>query len=82
MFLIKEVNMLFEKDPKKLNFVSIAIFFIFVGIGIFTYGIVAWIFNVYNQETLIAFPSVKVIGGALVMLLAYIQLELEYIRKK
>ena len=73
--------MLFHKDRKNINFASVAMFFILVGIAIFTYGIVAWIFNVYNQQTLVAFPSVKIIGGAIIILLAYIQLEIEDIRK-
>ncbi len=73
--------MFFYKDRKNINFAPVAMFFILVGIGIFTYGIVAWIFNVYNEQTLIAFPSVKIIGGAVIILLAYIQLEIEDIRK-
>jgi len=67
---------------KERSFLSVAVMFILIGAIIFTFGIIAWLFNAslgYNQ---ISMPSEKVIGGLIVMALGYIQLELGLSRGK
>lgn len=73
--------MRFYEDPKR-SFANVAMAFILVGAAILSYGMVAWIYNVVLQANLIAFPSVKIIGGLAIMALGYIQLEIELLRKK
>jgi len=60
----------------------VAIGLIVLGIVIFVYGSVAWLFNIYSVDAGFYFPSFKVIGGAIIMALGYIQLELEITRQK
>ena len=64
------------------SFVAVALTFILIGAGIFAYGIVGWLMNVASQDMLVVFPSIKVMGGLVIMCLGYIQLELGLLRKK
>lgn len=73
--------MLFGHKKDK-SFVGVAGMMILAGVIIFVIGIVGWWVNVTAQENLIAFPSLKVIGGLVVMSLGYIQLELGLLRDK
>lgn len=73
---------MFSKKEPEHSFYGVSIFFIILGALIFTYGIVAWLFNNISLDSGFYFPSFKVIGGAIIMLLGYIQLELELLRQK
>lgn len=73
--------MLFGHKKDK-SFVGVAGMMILAGVIIFVIGVVGWWVNVTAQENLIAFPSLKVIGGLVVMSLGYIQLELGLLRDK
>ena len=73
--------MWFRKHDEK-SFVGVALAFILIGSAIFTFGIIAWLFNVYSQDTLIAFPSLKIMGGLVITALGYIQLEISLLRRK
>ena len=61
---------------KEKSFLPVAMAFILVGAIIFTFGIIAWLFNLTLGFNQIATPSGKIIGGLIVMALGYIQLEL------
>lgn len=78
---MKGDKMRFYEDPKR-SFANVAMAFILVGAAILSYGMVAWIYNVVLEANLIAFPSIKIIGGLVIMALGYIQLEIELLRKK
>lgn len=71
---------MFPKNPKEISFFGVAILVLLSGAAIFAYGAVAWLFNVY-QDTGFAMPSLKIIGGLVVMSLSYIQIELELMRR-
>lgn len=71
---------MFPKNPKEISFFGVAILVLLAGAAIFTYGVVAWLFNIY-QNTEFAIPSMKIIGGLVVMSLGYIQVELELMRR-
>ena len=73
--------MLFGKREDK-SFMAVAIAMIVAGVAIFVFGALGWWVNVSANETLIVFPSMKVIGGLIVMGLGYIQLELGLLRHK
>lgn len=64
------------------SFVAVAMSFIVAGAGIFAFGAIAWLANVSAEKTLFALPSLKVIGGLIIMALGYIQLELGLLRKR
>lgn len=73
--------MLFRKHEDK-TFIGVAMSFILVGAAIFAFGLIGWLVNSMVEENINALPSVKVIGGLVVMALGYIQLELGLLRKK
>lgn len=73
--------MFFSKHDDK-SFVAVAVMFILFGAGIFTFGLISWLVNTTEAVTLIAFPSIKVMGGLVIMALGYIQLELGLLRRK
>lgn len=73
--------MFFRKREDK-SFVAVALTMILLGAGIVAFGIVGWLTNVTAEETIIAFPSLKVIGGLVIISLGYIQLELGLLRNK
>lgn len=73
--------MLFGKRKDK-SFMAVAIMMILAGVVIFVFGVLGWWVNVAAEETLIAFPSLKVMGGLVIMALGYIQLELGLLRDK
>lgn len=64
------------------SYVAVALTFIMLGAGVFSFGLVGWLVNTAAEQTMVAFPSVKVIGGLVIMCLGYIQLELGLLRKK
>lgn len=74
--------MWFSKKNEDKSFVAVALVFILLGAAIFAFGAVSWMINTMQQQTIVAIPSVKVIGGLLVMSLGYIQLELGLLRDK
>ncbi len=73
---------MFTSDPHKASFYGVALGLIVVGAAIFALGLVGWLCNYYTGITLLSIPSIKVIGGAVVIALGYIVLELELLRKK
>lgn len=72
---------MFGKHQDK-TFVGVAISFILVGAAIFAFGLVGWLVNSMLDQTVNALPSMKIIGGLVVMALGYIQLELGLLRSK
>ena len=68
--------------PKDKSFMAVALVMILAGVVIFVFGVLGWCVNVTADETLIAFPSLKVMGGLVIMALGYIQLELGLLRNK
>ena len=67
---------------KKATFYGVALLLIIIGAGLFAIGAVSWILNCYLDTTVVSIPSLKLMGGLVVMALGYIILELELIRKK
>jgi hypothetical protein len=71
----------FRHHQQDFAFYSVGMFFIVAGAAFFIYGIIGWLSNVAgNQNITFSFPSEKILGGMVVMLLAYIVLELELLR--
>ncbi len=62
-------------------FAGVALALIIVGAGIFAFGCVQWLYNTLSGFDF-AMPSVKIIGGLVILALGYIHLELELIRTK
>ena len=61
---------------------AVAMLMILAGVVVFVFGVLGWWVNVSVAQNLIAFPSLKVIGGLVIMELGYIQLELGLLRNK
>ncbi len=68
-------------DPHARYFAGVALALILAGAGIFAFGCVQWLYNTVADYSF-AMPSVKIIGGLVVIALGYIHLELELIRTK
>jgi hypothetical protein len=64
------------------SYVAVALTFILLGAGLFAFGLVGWLINFAAAENIVAFPSIKVMGGVVVMCLGYIQMELGLLRSK
>ncbi|MFA6423236.1 MAG: hypothetical protein WCW17_02160 [Patescibacteria group bacterium] len=73
--------MLFSPKQKR-SFLPVAIMVILIGAGIFAYGFMIWLVNMIGNQNFFSFPSLKIIGGLVIMSLGYIQLELEMLRQK
>jgi hypothetical protein len=73
---------MFWKKHEEKSFVGVALAMILGGAGILSFGVIGWLMNVSQGDVLVAFPSLKVIGGLVVISLGYIQLELELLRRK
>lgn len=67
---------------KSKTFFGVAMVMILIGAVLFAVGAVAWFLNCYTNTTIVSIPSLKVMGGLVVIALGYIILELELIRKK
>jgi len=67
---------------KTATFFGVAILLILIGAALFSIGGVSWVVNCYDKTTVVSIPSLKLMGGLVVMALGYIILELELIRKK
>ena len=70
------------ESRKSKSIFGVAMAFILLGAILFTVGIVAWIVNCYAQNAVISSPSIKGMGGLVILALGYILLELEMIRRK
>lgn len=70
------------KDLQARSYSSVALFFILVGVGVFTYGGVEWLVNSLSASEWFYFPGFKVATGLVIMALGYIVLELELMRTK
>ncbi|HUD20941.1 MAG TPA: hypothetical protein VMQ44_02655 [Candidatus Saccharimonadales bacterium] len=64
------------------SFLAVALTFILIGAGVFAFGIVGWLMNWAANDMIVAFPSLKIMGGLVIMSLGYIQMELGLLRKK
>jgi len=73
---------MFSHNRKDKSFMAVAMLMILAGVVIFVFGVLGWWVNVSVAQNLIAFPSLKVIGGLVIMELGYIQLELGLLRNK
>ncbi len=73
--------MLFSSRKDK-SFMAVALLMILAGVVIFVFGVLGWFVNTTADQNLIAFPSLKVMGGLVIMSLGYIQLELGLLRDK
>lgn len=73
---------MFTKKGSDHSFYGVAVLVIILGVVIFTYGLSAWLFNIFSIDAGFYFPSFKVIGGATILALGYIILELEMLRRK
>ena len=73
--------MLGRKHQDK-SFVAVALTVIFMGAAIFAFGVSGWLINWTNNEIIVAIPSMKILGGIIIMSLGYIQLELGLLRSK
>jgi uncharacterized membrane protein YdcZ (DUF606 family) len=75
--------MFVPRDLKKITFYPVALALILFGAGITGYGIFAWFCNVYGWAGApYNEPSMKVMGGAMIIALGYIHLELELLRRQ
>lgn len=72
---------MFTKRQDK-SFVAVALCVIFFGAAIFAFGASGWLINFAQNDVVVAIPSMKVIGGLIIMSLGYIQLELGLLRSK
>jgi len=70
------------ENQKGKSFFGVAMALILCGAFIFSVGIVAWIINYYLKTTVITTPSIKIMGGLLILALGYIIFILEAIRRK
>ena len=62
-------------------FYGVALAAILFGAALMAYGIVGWFGNTFEWfDRAFAMPSLKVIGGAVIIILGYIHLELELMR--
>lgn len=79
MFEGRSMNL---ESRKSTTFFGVAIIMILIGAALFSIGAVSWFVNCYLETTVISIPSLKIMGGLVIMALGYIILELELIRKK
>ena len=70
-----------EKSRKR-SFFGVAMAIILAGAIIFSIGLVAWILNSYSNSLIITNPTIKAMGGLMIIGIGYIILILEEIRKK
>lgn len=73
--------MFFEKDLHKLNFAGVGLALIIFGIVTCAIGLAAWFLSALGMGS-ISYPFMKAIGGAMIIGLGYVVLELELLRKK
>ena len=73
---------MFWKNRHEKSFLGVALIMILAGAVIFVFGALGWWVNISANANLIAFPSVKIMGGLVIMSLGYIQLELGLLRNK
>jgi cytochrome b561 len=64
------------------TYVAVALTFILLGAAIFAFGVIGWLINTAANQNVMSFPSMKVVGGIVIMSLGYIQMELGLLRKK
>lgn len=67
---------------KNATFYGVAIILILIGAALLAIGCASWVLNCYLNTTIVSIPSLKIIGGLVILSLGYIILELELIRKK
>ncbi len=73
---------MFKRKTNEHSFYGVALAMIMLGILVFTYGLVGWVFNLLGSGCTFVFPSMKIMGGAIIIALGYIHLELELLRNK
>jgi len=70
------------RNHQDKSFVAVALTVIFAGAAIFAFGVSGWLINWSNNDVIVAIPSMKILGGLVIMSLGYIQLELGLLRHK
>lgn len=70
------------EKSKRRSFFGVAMAIILAGAILFSIGLVAWILNCYSNSLIITNPSIKAMGGLMIIGIGYIILILELIRKK
>lgn len=73
---------MFGRKKEDKSYVAVAATVILVGAAVFAFGISGWLINYTNNQIIVAIPSMKVLGGIVIMSLGYIQLELGLLRDK
>lgn len=74
--------MLSKKDLNKFNLTGVALCVIILGAAIFAFGAAGWFINFLASANIAIMPSMKIMGGAVLIALGYIQLEIELLRHK
>jgi hypothetical protein len=72
--------MFWRKQDK--SYVAVAVAVILFGAAVFAFGMASWLINLAQQQTVVPFPSIKIMGGLIIMSLGYIQLELGLLRNR
>lgn len=70
------------EKAKRRSFFGVAMAIILAGAILFSIGLVAWILNSYSNSAVVTNPSIKAMGGLMIIGIGYIILILEEIRKK
>lgn len=73
---------MFWKKHQDRSYIAVAMTVIFMGAAVFAFGVSGWLINYTNNDIIVAIPSMKVLGGIIIMSLGYIQLELGLLRSK
>lgn len=71
-----------ELSGKKMPFAGVAAALIVFGAAVFATGLMFWVISFSWGILTISAPFSKVIGGAIIMALGYVVLELELMRTK
>ncbi len=74
---------MFRKKDHQKSFYSVAMALIITGIIILGLGLAGWVMNYFSFDfCYLTIPSLKVMGGLVILSLGYIILELDLLRQK
>lgn len=73
---------MFGRKHHDRSYVAVAMTVILMGAAVFAFGVSGWLINWMNSDIIVAIPSMKILGGLVIMSLGYIQLELGLLRDK
>lgn len=71
-----------KRDYDKISFRGVGLALIIFGVLICAIAFAAWFLSYFGYDDVFAFPFFKVIGGAIIIGLGYLVLEVELLRKK